>query len=161
MSSTVPPESKADSVNPKDLIGNTKVSITKLPSVAIIHGAHAMMDGAGKYGAYNWRAKDVVASIYVDAAYRHLMAWFEGEEIADDSKVHHLGHAIACCAILLDAGESGNLIDDRPHSHDSYRVASRVLDRLRQKILEKQRKDDPGETPDGPVHECSGTNIPK
>jgi hypothetical protein len=107
-------ESKAETTNPKDLIGNTKVSITKLPQVAIVHGAMAMMDGAKKYGPYNWRAKKVVASIYIDAAMRHLAIWFEGQETASDSKVHHLGHAIACCAILLDAQATGNLVDDRP-----------------------------------------------
>jgi hypothetical protein len=74
----------------------------------------AMMDGAKKYGPYNWRAKKVVASIYIDAAMRHLATWFEGQETASDSKVHHLGHAIACCAILLDAQATGNLVDDRP-----------------------------------------------
>lgn len=105
---------KAATSNPKDLIGNTKVAITRFPAIGTIMGAHAMMDGADKYGPYNWREKDVVAHIYIDAAYRHLMDWFEGQEIADDSKVHHLGHAIACCAILLDAQAQGNLIDDRP-----------------------------------------------
>jgi len=28
--------------------------------------------------------------------------------------VHHLGHALACLAILLDAQEAGMLGDDRP-----------------------------------------------
>jgi Domain of unknown function (DUF5664) len=108
--------SKATTSNPKDLLGNKKVSISKFPLVGLIHGAHAMMNGADKYGPYNWREKDVIASIYVDAALRHLIAWFEREEIAEDSGVHHLGHAEACCAILLDAQENGNLIDDRPKS---------------------------------------------
>ena len=43
----------------------------------------------------------------------HLNAWAEGEEAAPDSGVHHLGHARACLGILLDAQETGNLIDDR------------------------------------------------
>lgn len=73
-----------------------------------------MMDGAAKYGAYNWRDISVSAHTYVDAAKRHLDLWFEGQELASDSKVHHLGHALACCAILLDAQECGRLIDDRP-----------------------------------------------
>lgn len=105
---------KAETTNPKDLLGVKKVSITKLPAVALAHAAHAMMNGAEKYGPYNWRAKEVKASIYVDAALRHLYDWFEGQETATDSGVHHLGHAIACMAILLDAQETGNLIDDRP-----------------------------------------------
>jgi len=122
--------------NPKDLIGSKKVSSTKLPAVAIIHGAHAMMDGARKYGPYNWRKNKVVASIYIDAAQRHLLSWLEGEEIAEDSSAHHLGHAIACCAILLDAQETGNLVDDRP-GHD--KIVTKLLERIRA-ILECKPK---------------------
>lgn len=107
-------ESKATSANPKDSIGSTKVSISKFPVIATIMGSMAMMDGAEKYGPYNWRDKPVIASIYYDAAMRHWMTWYEGQEEATDSKVHHLGHAIACAAIILDAQAHGNLIDDRP-----------------------------------------------
>ena len=101
-------------MNPKDLIGSRKVSLSKWPGVATLHGAHAMMNGAAKYGAYNWRGNPVVASIYVDACLRHVGAWFDGEQTATDSGVHHLGHALACLAILLDAQATGNLVDDRP-----------------------------------------------
>lgn len=72
------------------------------------------MSGAKKYGAYNWRGNAVVASIYLAAAIRHVSAFQDGEQNAPDSKVHHLGHAIASLAILLDAEATGNLIDDRP-----------------------------------------------
>lgn len=112
--------------NPKDLLGVQKVSLTKLPAVAVYHGAHAMMDGARKYGPFNWRDNAVIAHIYVDAALRHLTAWFEGEEVASDSGVHHLGHALACCAILLDAQETGNLKDDRPKGGKGPAVLSRL-----------------------------------
>jgi hypothetical protein len=131
----ITPSSKATNVNPKDLLGNKKVSITKLPFVALIHGAHAMMDGAVKYGPYNWRSKPVIASIYVDAAARHLLAWFEGEEIASDSGVHHLGHAIACAGILLDAMATGNLVDDRPGDGT---VIGKILDELSKTIVAKR-----------------------
>lgn len=116
--STVEVKSKASTQNPKDLVGNTKVSVTKMPIIALLTGAMAMMDGAKKYGPYNWRDKEVIASIYVDATLRHLACWFEGQEKASDSGVHHLGHAIACCAILLDAQATGNLVDDRPLQRD-------------------------------------------
>lgn len=139
MSHATPPESKATTTNPKDLIGITKVSLSKFPAVAIVHGAHAMMDGAEKYGAYNWRAKKVVASIYVDAALRHITAWFEGEENAKDSGVHHLGHAIACCAILLDGQETGNLIDDRPVTDENRAALTKVLERLQVVITERDK----------------------
>jgi dATP/dGTP diphosphohydrolase, N-terminal len=122
-------KSKALTPNSKELLGMKKVSISKLPMVAVMHGAHAMMNGAAKYGKYNWRDKRVIASIYVDALFRHVMGWFEGEETAKDSGVHHLGHAIACAAILLDALETGSLIDDRPVVGKGD-LAARVLERL-------------------------------
>jgi hypothetical protein len=126
----LPPTSKAATANPKDLIGATKISLTKLPAVAILHGSRAMMDGARKYGAYNWRDREVQASIYIDALMRHALAWFEGEEIAADSGVHHLGHAIGCLAILLDAQEAGKLIDDRPKIPGTEPIFALVLARL-------------------------------
>jgi len=74
----------------------------------------AFKDGAEKYGPYNWRGESVSASVYVAACYRHLHAWFDREELAQDSKAHHLGHARACLAIILDAASVGKLVDDRP-----------------------------------------------
>ena len=132
-----PPTSKAEGPNPKDLQGKKKISLTKIPPIALLHCAHAMMDGAKKYDCYNWRAKDITASIYVDAAKRHFDAWFEGEEQAGDSQVHHLGHAMACGAILLDAQETGGLIDDRPLTDRSKGAYARVLKRL---MLVEQEK---------------------
>ena len=102
--------------NPKDIHGYKKIDSSLLPSIAMVHGAHAMMDGARKYGPYNWRDNAVLARVYIAAAVRHINMWASGEEVADDSDVHHLGHAIACLAILLDAQATGNLIDDRAKS---------------------------------------------
>jgi hypothetical protein len=119
--------------NPKDNLGIKKVSLSKLPMAGIIHGAHAMMYGASKYGPFNWRDNAVIASIYVDASLRHLAAWFDSkEELAEDSRVHHLGHVLANMAILLDAMETGNLIDDRPHSGKATEVLTRLNDVVRQ-----------------------------
>lgn len=113
--------------NPKDKLGAKKVSISKLPAVGIIHGAHAMMNGSKKYGPYNWRGNAVIASIYVDAMFRHLMAWFdEREDVAPDSKVKHLGHIIANAAILLDAEATGNLVDDRPANGRAAAVLKQI-----------------------------------
>ena len=105
---------KQDSTNPKDLVGITKVQLNLIPPASKIYQALAMEDGAIKYGPYNWREKKVSASIYYAAANRHLDAWFDGEELAPDSKKPHLAHAIACLGILIDALETGNLRDDRP-----------------------------------------------
>jgi len=100
--------------NPKTRFGVTKPAMSVVPPDALVHLARAMQNGAAKYGAFNWRERNVSSTIYYDAALRHLMAWFDGEEEAPDSGVHHLGHVMACCAILLDARENGGLNDNRP-----------------------------------------------
>jgi hypothetical protein len=103
-----------ESGNPKDLIGATKPDLSLVPQAALLHTAAAMMDGAQKYGPYNWRQNPVKLRVYVAAAQRHLAQYLDGEDFDPISGVHHLGHAIACAAILLDAKETGNLVDDRP-----------------------------------------------
>ena len=100
--------------NPKTILGLKKSPLHLVPPVAIAHTAQAFGDGAAKYGPYNWRDNKVSSSIYVSAAKRHLDSWFDGEDKSSDANVHHLGHAIACLAIILDAEATGNLIDDRP-----------------------------------------------
>lgn len=101
-------------VNPKDALGAQKPDPSVVPPCAELHLATAMMDGAVKYGPFNWRDNPVQARIYYAAARRHLAQWLDGEDFDPTSSVHHLGHAMACCAILLDAYEQGNLVDDRP-----------------------------------------------
>lgn len=100
--------------NPKTRFGLKKPAMSSVPPVALIHVMRAMADGRRKYGMMNWREMKVSSTIYYDAAMRHLMAWFDREEVAKDSGVHHLGHAMACMAIILDAQACGQLNDDRP-----------------------------------------------
>jgi hypothetical protein len=100
--------------NPKDKLGMQKVSLTKVSPASMIYEALAMMDGAKKYDPYNWRENKVILSIYLDAAMRHIFAFWDGEELAPDSQVPHLGHAKACLGVVIDALETGNLVDDRP-----------------------------------------------
>ncbi len=100
--------------NPKTLVGRSKPDFSLIPPVANAHMADAFMDGAGKYGPYNWREKTVSLRTYIAAAQRHLAQFLDGEQVASDSQVHHLGHVMACCAIMLDAMSIKNAIDDRP-----------------------------------------------
>ncbi len=100
--------------NPKTRFGLAKPPIALIPGPALVVTAEAFGDGARKYGPANWREKPVTTSTYTSAALRHLLAWIDGEENAPDSGVHHLGHAIGCLAILIDAQAQGSLNDDRP-----------------------------------------------
>lgn len=130
----IAPTSRALGTNPKDLLGAAKPDATKVPAIAIAWESLAMMDGAGKYDPYNWRANKVVASIYIAACKRHLDLWYEGEEFAEDSGCHHLGHARACLGILLDAQETGNLLDDRPATPATKGVLGKVYAKIAERI---------------------------
>lgn len=101
--------------NPKDSIGSSKIPMHLWPEEATALGAVGLLDGACKYGRGNFVATEVRASIYYDAAKRHLNAWFSGEEADPDSGIPHLGHALACLAILVKAGYAGTLKDDRDY----------------------------------------------
>jgi len=108
--------------NPKDAIGTNKLPLHLWPTTATALGCVAFAEGMLKYGRTNWREAGVRASIYVDAAKRHLDAWFEGEEVAPDSGVPHLANALACIAIIVDAKAAGKLHDDRAYNGVGYRA---------------------------------------
>jgi hypothetical protein len=72
-----------------------------------------MKNGANKYGQFNWVDNPVSASTYIDAAFRHLMAWANCEDHDDESGLNHAAHVMACMCIVLDAQMDGSLIDDR------------------------------------------------
>ena len=102
------------STNPKDKIGQKKPPMHLIPAPALVEEAMVMGLGASKYGPYNWREHSVAASVYIAAAYRHLMAWFDGQDTDAESGITHLAHARACLGILIDAQRQGKLVDDRP-----------------------------------------------
>lgn len=100
--------------NPKDMIGSTKLPYHLVPDTGAVIETLAFLDGALKYGAFNWRVAGVRASIYIDACKRHLDKWWAGEECDPVSGVEHLGHALACIKIIYDAMLANKLTDDRP-----------------------------------------------
>lgn len=106
--------SSKDDFNPKDRLGVKKPNLYAIPPAGLLHEAMAMNDGGMKYGFYNWRDKPVRASIYIAACQRHLLSFLDGEQYDPVSKCHHLGHARACLGILLDAIETGNVVNDLP-----------------------------------------------
>jgi hypothetical protein len=107
-------QASGDGENPKDRIGVRKPPLHLIPPAAEILESIVMGLGAKKYGAFNWRSTNVKASVYVAAARRHLLQWFDGQNDDAESGVSHLAHARACLGILLDALATGHLVDDRP-----------------------------------------------
>lgn len=105
--------------NPKTAMGAKKPDPSVVPPAGRLHLATAMMNGAEKYGPFNWRDQPISSRPYIAAAMRHLEAYLDGEDFSQDTvaagkPVHHLAHVMACCAILLDATEVGCLNDNRP-----------------------------------------------
>jgi hypothetical protein len=111
---TVPPTTAAPDSNPKTRFGMAKPPLSLIPGIALVHMAEGFRDGAAKYGPANWRKDPVSTSTYLNAAYRHIAAWQDGEECDPVSGVHHLGHAADCLAIIMDAQACDTLLDDRP-----------------------------------------------
>jgi len=129
--------------NPKDIIGSDKVPLSLFPAAAVEQGSLAMLDGALKYGRDNFRVAGVRSSIYVDAMLRHLYAWNNGEDNAPDSGVNHLGHVLACAAIILDAQAQGKLNDDRKPFQDvgaSFRLSESAVKDMKKKHADKNPK---------------------
>lgn len=101
--------------NPKDAIGSKKVGLSAVPAQVVMELGLALgCEGAPRYGRHNYRIAGVRASVYYDAAMRHLMAWWEGEDIDPDSGLPHVVKAMACMAVLRDAQINNKLSDDRP-----------------------------------------------
>jgi hypothetical protein len=102
--------------NLKTAAALNKPKLSDVPPVALFALGAAMSDGASKYGRYNWRETGTTASVFYDAMHRHLADWYNGEDFAHDSKVNHLAHIMASCAILLDSELHGSMNDDRDKS---------------------------------------------
>lgn len=103
--------------NPKDAIGGTKLPLDLIPDTGLAYAALAFLEGALKYGKFNWRIAGVRWSVYEAALKRHLWKVKEGEWADPVTKVPHIGNMLACLLILADAYETGMLIDDRPPSN--------------------------------------------
>lgn len=99
--------------NPKTQYGEQKPKLSSTPTAPLQALGAVMESGAAKYGRFNWREKTVSSTVYYDAALRHLMAWFDGEDTDPESGQPHLAHVMACVCILLDASAHGRLNDNR------------------------------------------------
>ena len=106
--------SDVKNINPKALAATTRIPLGLVPDTIAVEVSMAYLEGALKYGRYNWAATQVSASTYHDAMRRHLAKWWNGENEDKKTKVKHLASIIASAGILLDAELRGTLVDDRP-----------------------------------------------
>ncbi len=116
--------------NPKDLIGSNKLPLSLVPETSRAYQALGHLEGHLKYGLVNWREMGVRASVYLDALERHIGKWKNGEWADPVTKVPHLGNALACLGIIVDAYECGKLIDDRP----KQAPVAEMIDRMSENV---------------------------
>jgi len=107
-------EHKIKASNPKDAVGTGKVPFSTVPAPVMAEVGLGMLEGARKYGRHNYRAIGVRASVYYDAAMRHLTGWWEGQDIDPDSGLSHITKALASLVVLRDAMMNSKWSDDRP-----------------------------------------------
>jgi hypothetical protein len=106
--------------NPKEAIGINKAPMSCVPPRVMAELGLGMLEGALKYGKFNYRASGARASVYYDATMRHLMAWYEGEDVDKDSDLNHITKALSSLVVLRDAMLQGSLIDDRPPKSEEF-----------------------------------------
>lgn len=113
--------SNAKNTNPKDAVGIRKAPMSTVSAAVLAEVGVAMLEGAAKYGRHNYRVAGVRASVYYDGTMRHLMSWWEGEDLDPDSQMSHITKAITSLVVLRDAMIQGMCTDDRPpRSADFY-----------------------------------------
>lgn len=105
---------KSKPTNPKDLLGAGKLPMDLVPDTINAEVALSFLEGALKYGRFNWRVAGVRSSIYAAAMRRHQAKWWNGQDEDPKTRVKHLASIIACAGILLDAELCNKLNDDRP-----------------------------------------------
>lgn len=100
--------------NPKEAMGSGKIPFHAIPSKPLMEVGLAMMEGGRKYGTHNYRKAGVRFSTYYNSTLRHMVSYWEGEDIDPDSGVHHIIKAIAGLFVVRDSMHMGNFLDDRP-----------------------------------------------
>lgn len=118
-----------DNMNPKDKLGMKKPPLHLIPASALIYLSVVMKLGATKYGPGNWREHPVKMTVYLSAAWRHILEALDGLDKDDESGMPPMAHAMACCAIILDALACGCLIDDRPPKGAAHKLIAELTEK--------------------------------
>lgn len=120
--------------NPKDAIGIRKAPLSTVPFGVVVEVGVGMLEGSAKYGRHNYRCAGIRESVYFDATMRHLVSYWEGEDIDADSGLSHITKALCSLVVWRDAQMQGMTTDDRPPRSVSFyaemnAAAAAVLDK--------------------------------
>lgn len=84
--------------------------------------AKVMEFGSNKYSRSNWR-NGLPLSEVADSLSRHLIAWLSGEDLDEETKLHHLDHLLCNAIFLAELKSSRPDLDDRPKINQAvYKV---------------------------------------
>lgn len=78
-----------------------KVRFSLLPISAIVTVIEVMEFGAKKYAPDNWKYVENSRERYFNAAMRHIISWWEGEKLDEETNLPHLAHAVCCLLFLM------------------------------------------------------------
>jgi hypothetical protein len=90
-----------------------KSPVELVPTSATFALAEILESGKAKYGPRNWEQGIAWSRVYASAI-RHLLRWFNGEDLDPESGRSHLKHALCNVAFLVEYLETHPELDDRP-----------------------------------------------
>lgn len=102
----------------KTIIGvkfdNDKPQWTLVPFKAMTEVVDVLTYGAKKYAPDNWKKVPDARRRYIDAGFRHFIAYASGEKLDPETGKSHLAHAMCCMLFLLafDKGEHHDQSDN-------------------------------------------------
>lgn len=106
----MPGKDKADGIATRSPL--QKLRFDLIPVAPLTEVAKVFTFGAYLYGDRNWE-EGFSWSRCIGSIWRHFTKWLLGEDLDDESKLHHLAHVIANCLFLLQYTFTGKGIDDR------------------------------------------------
>lgn len=78
-----------------------KIDYTLLPWAGVEEVVKVLEFGAQKYARDNWRHVNNAQNRYLAAAFRHMIAYSQGEVNDQETGLSHLAHANCCLLFLL------------------------------------------------------------
>lgn len=97
---------------------NGKPQWRLVPFGAMSEVVDVLTYGAVKYAPDNWKHVPSARERYIDAGFRHLVAYASGEKKDAESGYSHLAHAM-CCLLFLLAFERGEADEDKSSVHST------------------------------------------
>lgn len=104
--------------------GKNRVDL--LSPQALEGAAEVLTYGANKYAERNWERGMAYSKVY-GPLLRHLLKWWRGEEVDEESGLHHLKHVLCNALFLVHYLETGVGTDDRPKVGSPQKLAGADL----------------------------------